>query len=204
MALDAILAQATYFLGSQDADFEKLIAAVGTCALNVKTNQSPYEALVRAIAYQQLHSKAGDAIMARFTQHFGCFPTPQMLINADVDAIRACGFSAKKADTLKGIAEATLANIVPSREQADALTNEELVARLTPLKGIGQWTVEMMLIFTLGRLDIMPADDFGVVQGYKRLKSLSVAPKRKEMLEISKTWSPYRTIASWYLWRVPK
>lgn len=84
------------------------------------------------------------------------------------------------------------------------MTDEALIARLVTLKGIGQWTVEMLLMFTLGRMDILPADDFGVLQGYKRLKNLDVAPKRKEMLEISKVWSPYRSIVSWYLWRVPK
>jgi DNA-3-methyladenine glycosylase II len=84
------------------------------------------------------------------------------------------------------------------------MSNEALIERLVTLKGIGQWTIEMMLIFTLARMDILPADDFGIVDGYRRLKKLDAAPKRKEMAEIGKVWSPYRTIASWYLWRVPK
>ena len=84
------------------------------------------------------------------------------------------------------------------------MTDEDLIARLVTLKGIGRWTVEMLLMFTLKRMDVLPADDFGIVEGYKRLKKLEVAPKRKEINEIGKLWSPYRTIASWYLWRVPK
>ena len=93
---------------------------------------------------------------------------------------------------------------MPTRTDADAMADEDLIQRLVPLKGIGRWTVEMLLMFTMARMDILPADDFGVVQGYKRLKKLEVAPTRKEITEIGKTWSPYRTIASWYLWRVPK
>jgi DNA-3-methyladenine glycosylase II len=84
------------------------------------------------------------------------------------------------------------------------MSNEALIEQLVTLKGIGQWTVEMMLMFTLRRMDILPADDLGIVEGYKRLKKLDVAPKRKQMAEIGTAWSPYRSVASWYLWRVPK
>ena len=84
------------------------------------------------------------------------------------------------------------------------MTDEDLIARLVILKGIGRWTVEMLLIFTLERMDVLPADDFGVAHGYQRLKKLATAPKRKELSEIAQAWCPHRTIASWYLWRVPK
>lgn len=196
--------QATEFLSQQDADFASLISIVGACTLTPEIEQSPYASLVSAVAYQQLHPKAGDAILRRFEAHFGAFPTPQQLIDMSFDDLRACGFSGRKIETLKGIANGALTGLVPSRDEATAMTDAALIARLVTLKGIGQWTVEMLLIFTLGREDILPADDFGVVQGYKRLKKLSVAPKRKEMLEIGQAWSPYRSIASWYLWRVPK
>jgi len=126
------------------------------------------------------------------------------LINTEFDALRTIGFSGRKIDTLKGIADGALSGLVPSREIADAMSDEALIERLVTLKGIGQWTVEMMLMFTLKRMDILPADDFGIVEGYRRLKKLDIAPKRKQMAEIGKAWSPYRTIASWYLWRVPK
>ncbi|HOY69626.1 MAG TPA: DNA-3-methyladenine glycosylase [Methylotenera sp.] len=202
--LTANHSQACAFLSQLDADLAQLIALVGTCTLASNDTQEPYEALMRAVAYQQLHPKAGDAILAKFTAYFGAFPSPQEVIHAPFDDLRACGFSGRKIVTLKGIAEGALSGLVPTRAEANTMTDEALIARLVKLKGIGQWTVKMLLMFTLGRMDIMPADDFGVQQGYKRLKSLDIAPKRKEMLEMSKVWSPYRSIASWYLWRVPK
>ena len=199
-------AQATQFLSEIDADWARLISTVGACTLNTETEPklNPYQALVQAVAYQQLHSKAGDAIFARFKNLFGGFPPPEQLIAAQFDDLRACGFSGRKIETIKGIAEGAISGLVPSREIANTLSNEELITCLVTLKGIGQWTVEMMLIFTLERMDILPADDFAVCEGYKRLKKLETAPKRKELVEIGKAWSPHRTVASWYLWRVPK
>lgn len=181
-----------------------LVATVGPCKFEAKPIREPYEALVRAVAHQQLNTKAGDAILGKFIKHFGKFPTPAMLIAAEFDDLRLAGFSGKKIETLKGIAEGAISGLVPSRDAADNMSNEALIERLVTLKGIGQWTVEMMLMFTLARMDILPADDFGIVDGYRRLKKMDAAPKRKEIAEIGKAWSPYRTIASWYLWRVPK
>ena len=197
-------AEATQFLYAIDDDWASLIATVGACEFTPKAERNPYEALVRAVAYQQLHGKAGDAILGRLIQHFGQFPTPEELIAAEFDDLRACGFSGRKIETLKGIADGAISGLVPPRDIADTLSNEALIARLVTLKGIGQWTVGMMLMFTLQRMDILPADDFGIVEGYKRLKKLETAPKCKEMAEIGKAWSPHRTVASWYLWRVPR
>ncbi len=196
--------EATQFLSAIDDDWAQLISTVGACEFTPKAERNPYEALVRAVAYQQLHQKAGDAILGKFIQHFGQFPTPEKLIAAQFDDLRACGFSGRKIETLKGIANGAISGLVPSQVEATTLSNEALIARLVTLKGIGQWTVEMMLMFTLKRMDILPADDFGVCIGYKRLKKLETVPKRKEMADIGKVWSPHRTVASWYLWRVPK
>ncbi|OGV77707.1 MAG: DNA-3-methyladenine glycosylase [Methylotenera sp. RIFCSPLOWO2_02_FULL_45_14] len=192
------------FLSEIDHDWAQLITIVGECKFETKSEREPYEALARAVAYQQLSTKAGDAILDKLIKSFGAFPTPEQLVAAEFDTLRAAGFSARKIETLKGIAAGAMSGLVPSREFADNMSNEALIERLVTLKGIGQWTVEMMLIFTLARMDILPADDFGIVDGYRRLKKLDAAPKRKEMAEIGKVWSPYRTIASWYLWRVPK
>jgi DNA-3-methyladenine glycosylase II len=199
-------AEATLFLSAIDADWAQLISTVGACTLNLETEPklNPYQALVQAVAYQQLHGKAGDAIFARFKQHFGQFPTPQQLMAAQFDDLRACGFSGRKIETIQGIANGAMTGLVPTREAAESMSNAELIERLVSLKGIGQWTVEMMLIFTLKRMDILPADDFAVCEGYKRLKKLEAAPKRKEIAAIGSAWSPHRTVASWYLWRVPK
>ncbi|OQW68618.1 MAG: DNA-3-methyladenine glycosylase [Proteobacteria bacterium ST_bin12] len=196
---------ASDFLSAIDDDWARLISTVGPCAFETRPEHEPYQALVRAVAYQQLHGKAGDAIIKRFLAIYGDkYPTSDQLLATEFDALRACGFSARKIETIKGIAEGAISGLVPSRLDADAMPDDDLIKRLVELKGIGRWTVEMLMIFTLKRLDILPADDFGVVQGYKRLKSLQNAPSRKEITEIGKAWSPYRTIASWYLWRAPK
>lgn len=192
------------FLVNLDKDWAQLIATVGPCIFEPETAREPYEALVRAVAGQQLHIKAAVSITLKFINHFGAFPTPQQLLAASFDDLRACGFSGRKIETIQGIANATISGIVPSAIAAQAMTSEALIKQLVMLKGIGQWTVEMLLMFNLARMDILPADDFGIVQGYKRLKNLEAAPKRKEMAEIGNAWSPHRTVASWYLWRVPK
>lgn len=199
------LTQASNYLKAIDSDWSQLIDLVGPCQLLSKPEQEPYEALVRAVAYQQLHTKAGDAIMQRFFSMFSdAFPSPIHLLEADFDALRTCGFSGRKIQTIKGIAEAALLDIVPKRTIADNLSNEALISRLITLKGVGRWTVEMLLIFNLQRLDVLPIDDLGIREGYKRLKKLSHAPKPKDLALIGKAWQPYRTVASWYLWRVPK
>ena len=197
--------QASQFLSELDDDWAQLIATVGECTFEPKPEREPYEALIRAVAYQQLHGKAGDAIIRRFVGLFNdTFPSPNQLLASEFDALRACGFSGRKIETILGIANGALSGLVPSREEADLMSDELLIQQLVALKGIGQWTVEMLMMFTLARMDILPVDDFAVVEGYKRLKKLPSAPKRKEMSEIAKDWSPYRTVASWYLWRVPK
>ena len=194
------------FLSTIDADWAWLTDTVGACTFDSETEHTLniYQALVQVVCYQQLHSKAGYAIFAKFKQYFGGFPTPEQLISAQFDNLRICGFSGRKIETIQGIANGAISGLVPTRDIAETLTNEALIARLITLKGIGQWTVEMMLMFNLERLDILPADDFGICEGYKRLKKLEVAPKRIAMAEIGKAWSPHRTVASWYLWRVPK
>jgi DNA-3-methyladenine glycosylase II len=198
--------QAIEFLKNIDNDWNQLIDVVGACTIDaeIEPTLSPYESLVQAVAYQQLHGKAGDAIFARFKNHFNGFPKPEQLIATQFDDLRACGFSGRKIETIQGIASGVISGLVPSRLDAENMRDEELIERLVTLKGIGQWTVEMMLMFTMKRMDILPVDDFAVVEGYKRLKKLEIAPKRKEITEIGKAWSPHRTIASWYLWRVPK
>lgn len=204
MATADFYTKASDFLMGIDSDWKHLIQTVGPCTFTAKPERDPYEALVRAVAYQQLSTKAGDAILGKFIRLFGAFPTPQQLIATEFDDLRSAGFSGRKIETLKAIAEGAITGLVPARETADAMSDEALIEGLVTLKGIGQWTVEMMLIFTLERMDILPADDFGVTDGYRRLKKLDTAPKRKQMAEIGLAWSPYRTVASWYLWRVPK
>jgi DNA-3-methyladenine glycosylase II len=159
---------------------------------------------VRAIAYQQLHAKAGDAILARLLGLYAdaVFPSPVQRLATD-PAQRVCGFSAAKLVTIRGIAQDAVDGIVPTRVEALKLSHEALIERLTVLRGVGRWTVKMFLIYTLQRSDILPADDFGVREGYRRLKGLHKAPTPHQMREIGEVWRPWRTVAAWYLWRIP-
>jgi len=196
---------ATDFLSQVDNDWARLIATVGPCLLDIALEQDPYESLVRAVAYQQLHGKAAEAITKRMLALYADqFPSPAQLVATEFDQLRACGFSARKIETIQGIASAALNGVVPARQEAESMSNDELIAQLVSLKGIGRWTVEMLLIFTLGRLDVLPADDFGVKDGYKRLKLLDAPPTSKEISLLGHAWNPYRSIAAWYLWRVPR
>ncbi|MEI4523979.1 DNA-3-methyladenine glycosylase family protein [Pseudomonas sp. CCNWLW23] len=197
---------ASAFLAAIDTDWQRHISAVGPCLHQPHPARDPYESLVRAIAYQQLHAKAGDAILGRLMGLFPgqSFPRPQQILATKVERLRACGFSASKIATIQGIAQATLDGVVPDYPTARAMDDETLIERLTSLRGVGRWTVEMLLIYSLERMDVLPADDFGVREGYRRLKGLEVQPTRKQMIEIGQAWKPYRTVAAWYLWRVAK
>lgn len=196
---------ATHFLSAIDADWTKLIETIGACSLDLRLEREPYEALVRAVAHQQLHGKAAEAILGRLkVLSGGLIPTPQQMLALDFDTLRSCGFSGSKIATIKGIAEGALAGLVPPLAEAENMSDEELITRLVSLRGIGRWTVEMLLIFTLARQDILPVDDFAVREGYRRLKTLDKAPTPKALKLLGEAWSPYRTIAAWYLWRVPK
>lgn len=197
--------RASEFLSGLDEDWARHIAAVGPCRLEAKPAREPYEALVRAIAYQQLHAKAGDAILARLLALYpgASFPPPEQLLATDPELQRACGFSAAKLATIRGIAQATLDGVVPVLHAARQLPDAALIERLVSLRGVGRWTVEMFLIYSLERSDILPVDDFGVREGYGRLKGLEKAPTPRQMREIGMAWSPFRTVAAWYLWRLP-
>jgi DNA-3-methyladenine glycosylase II len=197
---------ASEFLAALDADWQRHIAAVGPCLHQPHPARDPYESLVRAIAYQQLHAKAGDAIVGRLVGLFPgqLFPRPEQILATDFESMRGCGFSGGKIATIQGIAQATLDGLVPDYASALAMDDETLIERLVSLRGVGRWTVEMLLIYSLERMDILPADDFGVREGYRRLKGLEVQPTRRQMIEIGLAWAPYRTVAAWYLWRVAK
>ena len=176
---------------------------MGECQLELKPVQQPYEALIRAIAHQQLHGKAAQAILNRLlTLYKGKFPTAVQLVQTDPQLIRACGFSARKLDSILGIAQAQLQDGIPDFSTAQNMQSEQLIAQLTQLKGVGRWTVEMLLIFNLGRLDVWPVDDYAVQQGYRRLKKLEQAPSKKELRIIGEQLAPYQSVAAWYLWRM--
>jgi DNA-3-methyladenine glycosylase II len=190
-------------LSDADHRFAALIRRVGPPALEVARRRELYEALVRAIAHQQLHGRAAEAILARFIAlHPGePFPSPERVLATSGDLLRGCGFSAAKLAAIQDICAKTLDGTVPTRRQAARLADEVLIERLTRIRGVGRWTVEMLLIFTLGRPDILPVDDFGVREGYRVLFGLDVQPKPKALAELGLVWSPHRSMATWYLYR---
>jgi DNA-3-methyladenine glycosylase II len=187
----------------RDKAFAALIRRVGPPRIGIQRGRSPYEALMRAIAHQQLHGRAALAILARFEALYPAdsFPAPELVLASSEAELRACGFSGAKIAAMRAICAAALDGTVPTRRGSARLSDEALIERLTSIRGVGRWTVEMLLIFTLGRPDVLPVDDFGVRDGYRVLYGLDEAPKPKALAEIGQAWSPHRSIAAWYLWR---
>ena len=186
-----------------DPRFAALIKRIGPPHLGVQRARSPYEALTRAIAHQQLHGRAAEAILGRFVALYPehVFPFPEDVLSTAESKLRACGFSGSKIASIRAIAEGALDGTVPSRRASARLSDKALIERLTSLRGVGRWTVEMLLIFTLGRPDVLPVDDFGVREGYRALYEMDTQPKPRALAEIGQAWSPFRSMAAWYLWR---
>lgn len=195
--------KAATHLASCDPDWAILIDLIGPCQLAPSNNREPFHALVHAVTHQQLNGRAAQAIFTRFLALYPDqpFPSPEMILDTDENMLRGCGLSLTKIAAIRGIAEKTLHGIVPSRRMADVMRDNELIARLTSLHGIGRWTVEMLLIHTLGRPDVLPVDDFGVREGWRLIKGLPEQPTPKELDAIGRPWAPYRSTAAWYLWR---
>ncbi len=186
-----------------DKAFAALIRRVGPPCMGIQRRRSPYEALVRAIAHQQLHGRAAEAILARFQALYpGCpFPLPQQVLASPETELRACGFSGAKIAAIRDICVRSLDGTVPGRRESARLSDAALIERLTSIRGVGRWTVEMLLIFTLGRPDVLPVDDFGVREGYRLLHRLDAQPKSRALADIGLAWAPFRSVAAWYLWR---
>jgi len=165
--------------------------------------QSPYEALLEAIAYQSISGKAAATIFGRVKalSSTGRAPSPQEMLKLRKQALRKAGLSGAKVVAMKDLAKKTIEGVVPTLEDAQELSDEELVERLTSVRGVGAWTVEMFLIFRLGRPDVLPIHDLGVQKGWSITYGKKHKPKPKELLAFGERWRPYRTVASWYMWR---
>ena len=197
----ARVAATALYLAAADADMAALIARIGPCTAAPKPRE-PYEALVRAIAHQQLHGRAAEAILGRLIAlHPDPFPLPHQLQATPDEAMRACGFSASKVAALRDIAARTLDGTVPGAAAAQEMSDDALIAALVTIRGVGRWTVEMLLISTLGRPDVLPVDDFAVREGWRLIKRLDVQPRPRELARIGEAWAPWRSTAAWYLWR---
>jgi DNA-3-methyladenine glycosylase II len=190
-------------LAQRDPVLRRLIREHGKCGLKPKKRRTPFESLVLAVAHQQLNGTAANTILTRFKNLFPgrTFPRPTDLANVTDQQIRACGFSFAKIKSIRDITEKTLSGVVPDSRQIVNLSDDEIVARLTQVRGVGRWTAEMLLIFQLGRLDILPADDFGVRSGFRAAYRKRDLPKPKALLAFGERWKPHRTTAAWYLWR---
>jgi DNA-3-methyladenine glycosylase II len=190
-------------LSKRDPVMRRLIREFGPCGLAPETRRPPFQSLVQAVAHQQLHGTAAESILARFKKLFPGrrFPRPEDLATVTDAQLRACGFSFAKIASLRDIAAKTLAGVVPASRHIVKLSDDEIVARLTGVRGVGRWTVEMLLIFQLGRPDVLPADDFGVRTGFRLAYKQRGMPAVKELLAFGERWRPHRTTAAWYLWR---
>ncbi len=190
-------------LGAAEPAFAPLIKRIGPCRLKAEKTREPFEALLRAIAHQQLHARAAEAILGRFLALYPkeSFPRPDQILLTDVMALKGCGWSEGKIAAIHDLCRKALDGTVPTRRAAARLEGAALIERLTAVRGIGRWTVEMLLIFNLGRPDVLPVDDFGVQEGYRILHGLDARPKPKVLAAIGANWAPYRSTAAWYLWR---
>jgi O-6-methylguanine DNA methyltransferase len=188
-----------------DTQLAALIDRIGAFAMEINLTHDLFMALARAIVYQQLHGKAAATIFKRVGDLFprsgeGRFTAKDIMRCAD-DKLRGAGLSQNKMLALRDLAAKTLDGTLPDLQALHALDDETIIERLSSVRGIGRWTVEMLLIFHLGRPDVLPVDDFGVRKGYMLTFKLRDMPKPKQLKKFGEHWAPYRSVASWYLWR---
>jgi DNA-3-methyladenine glycosylase II len=203
-------AEAVAHLRAHDEKLGILIDRAGEFTLRLDQALSPFESLLESILYQQLHGKAAATIHRRVREYFGGDPSPQILLNTPDEPLRAAGVSGNKIKAFRDLAAKTLDGTVPTHAAIKKLTDAEIIERLTAVRGIGSWTVEMLLIFRMGRPDVLPVSDYGVRKGFaltfqrvpvSRALTAKDLPKAEVLLRRGKRWTPFRSVASWYLWR---
>jgi 3-methyladenine DNA glycosylase/8-oxoguanine DNA glycosylase len=196
-------------LRRSDTALGRLIDRVGPYGLTIPPVATTFEALAEAIVYQQLSGKAAATIFGRFCAAVsgadaaaaaGC-PTPEQVVDASDEALRACGLSGSKQRALRDLACRTIDGEVPSLPETRAMDDETIIERLTRVRGVGRWTAEMFLMFTLGRPDVLPVDDYGLRRGFQATFRTPEMPDRDQVARRGARWAPYRSVASWYLWR---
>lgn len=182
--------------------FAKVVPKHEPFPTKFEKSKDPYRALVRSVVYQQLSGKAAATIHGRVLALFPGkdHPDPEDLIEAKDEALRSAGLSRQKAAALKDVARKRLDGIIPPARTLTRLPDDEIIERLTAARGVGRWTVEMYLIFTLGRPDVLPIDDLGVRKGAEKLYRRDFTPKT--LGAYGERWAPYRSAAAWHLWRV--
>ena len=189
-------------LREADPALGRAIDNFGPFAMRRQAMRTPFEALLRAIVYQQLSGRAAGAIHARVLALFeGGRPTPRALATMSEERLRQAGLSRAKAAAARDLAEKTLARVVPGGRALRGMPDDEVVARLVQVRGVGRWTVEMLLMSHLARPDVLPATDLGIRRGFARIQGLEELPEPADLLAHGERWRPWRTVASWYLWR---
>lgn len=192
-------------LHARDRVLSRLITRVGPFLLRTEATQAPFHSLTESILHQQVTGKAAAAILARFREAFGAegaFPDPSLIAPASDEQLRAVGISRSKAAALRDLAARTLDGTIPSASALHAMEDVEIIERLTRVRGIGAWTVHMLLMFRLGRPDVLPVGDYGVRKGFaKTFRTKAALPTPTEIAKRGERWRPYRSVASWYLWR---
>jgi len=177
------------------------MARIGPCTLT-PTGEDPFKAFAESILYQQLSGKAAETIINRVKELYDHdWPSPEQLLATAADRLRAAGVSWNKIRALQDLATKTMDGTLDAAHLTSQ-TDDEIIRHATQVRGIGRWTVEMFLIFTLGRLDVFPVDDLGIQKGIQKLYGYRKLPAKRTMLRHAEKWKPYRTVASWYLWRV--
>ena len=183
---------------SKDKKLKKIISNVGEC--RIRTISNPFEALVEAIITQQISDSAGKVISFKFKNLFGKkYPTPNDVVKLSVNEIKSVGLSRMKAEYIIGISHMVIDKKLDFKI-FKKMSNDEIISELTKIRGIGRWTAEMYLIFALGRTDVFPLGDLGLINGIKKLYDLE-NPTTEQILKITNNWIPYRTIGTWYIWR---
>jgi DNA-3-methyladenine glycosylase II len=191
------------YITRADERMARIIAKTGAFRFQLDQCDSVYESLLEAITYQSISGKAAATIFARIKAlgSNGLCPTPAEILAVSNQKLRDAGLSGAKAAAMKDLAQKTIDGVVPTLEAAGQLSDEELVERLISVRGIGAWTVEMFLIFRLGRPDVLPIHDYGVQKGFALTYGKKEIPKPRELAAFGERWRPYRTVASWYMWR---
>jgi 3-methyladenine DNA glycosylase/8-oxoguanine DNA glycosylase len=186
-----------------DKRLARLIQRVGDFHFKLDECDSVYESLLEAITHQSIAGKAAQVIFARIMAlgANGRCPTPQELLRVRKPTLRKVGLSNAKVAAVRDLAQKTIEGVVPTIEEAHKMSDQELVDRLISVRGIGAWTVEMFLIFRLGRPDVLPIHDYGVQKGFAITYRKKAIPKPRDLAEFGERWRPYRTVASWYMWR---
>lgn len=200
---EAFTPSARRALARSDPRLAELMRRMGPFRLELRPLHSPFAALAESIVYQQLHGRAAATIFGRLCERVGKGPafTPEALLALSDTTLREAGLSGNKTVALKDLAQKTREGAVPTLAEVHRLSDAELIERFTQVRGIGQWTVEMLLIFRLGRTDVLPVDDFAIRKGFMLMQGLKESPRPREVLAHGERWRPWRTVASWYLWR---